>query len=127
MKVEDEEFARKHISSIHNHTKDMYSPPSDKNFGIFSREWEDYELISGIDGLWILKGKLKDDKLTFELKTNSQILFRMVLDYHSKIFSDDKERNDEIDKEYGKLLSNYINNKNKKEIQLSKREYNNDS
>ena len=74
LKFKDDEFEGKHVATIHNHTKDMYTPPSDKNFGIFSRKWEDYELIAGFDGLWILKGKLKDDKLTFELKTNSLIL-----------------------------------------------------
>ena len=43
---EDDEFKGRHVASIHNHTKDMYTPPSDKNFGIFSRDWEDYELIA---------------------------------------------------------------------------------
>ena len=125
LKFEENEFNGKHIASIHNHTKDMYTPPSDKNFAIFSWKWEDYELIAGINGLWILKGKLKDDKLTFELKTNSLILFRMVLDYYST-YSDIQKRNDKIDEEYGKLLSNYLNHKNIKEIQLNKKEYNYD-
>ncbi len=35
IEFEDNEFKGKHIASIHNHTKDMYTPPSDKNFGIF--------------------------------------------------------------------------------------------
>lgn len=126
LEFDDETFRGKHVASIHNHTKDMYSSPSDKNFGIFSREWEKYELISGIDGLWILKGKIKDKKLTFELKTNSKILFRMVLDYYSKRCKNINERNEKIDEEYGKLLSNYINNKNINEIQLQKKVYNND-
>ena len=70
-----------------------------------------------------IKGKVKDTKLTFELKTNSQILFQMVLDHYSKRCKNINEKNDKIDIEYGKLLSNYINNKNIKEIQLLKREY----
>ena len=57
LKFEENEFNGKHVASIHNHTKDMYTPPSDKNFAIFSRKWEDYELIAGINGLWILKAK----------------------------------------------------------------------
>ena len=125
LKFEENEFNGKHVASIHNHTKDMYTPPSDKNFAIFSRKWEDYELIAWINGLWILKAKLKDEKLTFELKTNSLILFRMVLDYYSA-YSDIQKRNEKIDEEYGKLISNYINHKNIKEIQLNKKEYNYD-
>lgn len=34
---DEKEFEGKRIASIHNHTRDMYTPPSDKNFGIFSR------------------------------------------------------------------------------------------
>lgn len=126
IKFDDNEFDGKHIASIHNHTKEMYTPPSDKNFGIFLREWEKYELIAAHNCLWILKGKLKDKKLNFELKTNSQILFTMVLDHCSKRYKNNEKRNDKIDEEYGKLLSNYINN-NIKEIQIQKMEYNHDN
>lgn len=56
----DNEFDGKHVASIHNHGKNMYSPPSHKNFGIFLREWEEYELIAANDCLWILKGKYVD-------------------------------------------------------------------
>ncbi len=127
LEFEYDEFDGKHVASIHNHTKDMYTPPSDKNFGIFLRQWEDYELIAAHNGLWILKGKLKDEKLNFELKINSQTLFNMVFDYYSKKCENINERNDEIDREYGKLLSKYINNKIIKEIQLEKKEYYDDN
>lgn len=128
LKLEEKEFKGKHVASIHNHTKKMYTPPSDKNFGIFLRKWEDYELIAGTNGLWILKGKLKDEKLTFELKIISNLLFKIAL-YDSK--SNNNQKNiktieDECDKTYGKLLSNYINDKNINEIQLMKKEFNND-
>lgn len=49
----------------------------------------------------------------------------MVLDYYSA-YSDIQKRNEKIDEEYGKLISNYINHKNIKEIQLDKKEYNYD-
>lgn len=128
LKLEEKKFKGKHIASIHNHTKDMYTPPSDKNFGIFLRKWEDYELIAGTDGLWILKGKLKDERLAFELKIISSLLFKIAL-YDSN--SNNNQKNietieDECDKTYGKLLSNYINDKNINEIQLMKKEFNND-
>ena len=125
LKFKENEFNGKHVASIHNHTKDMYSPPSDKNFAIFSRKWEDYELIAGFDGLWILKGKLKDEKLTFELKLISNLLFKIALD-DSKLNNPQKSIQiieDECDRKYGDLLSNYINDKNINEIQLEKKEY----
>ena len=50
---ENEEFNGKHVASIHNHTKEMYTPPSDKNFGLLSRELEEYELIACINCIWI--------------------------------------------------------------------------
>jgi hypothetical protein len=53
----------------------MYSPPSDTNFGIFLRDFEDYELIAGNNCLWILKGKLNDEKLVEELRKKSFTLF----------------------------------------------------
>ncbi len=49
----------------------MYTPPSDKNFGIFSRKWEEYELIAANKCLWILKGKYVDLNLVKELRKKS--------------------------------------------------------
>lgn len=126
VKFEDGEFDGKHVASIHNHTKDMYTPPSDKNFGIFLRKWEDYELIAGIDGLWILKGKVKDEKLCFELKFISNLLFNMALEDSLKTTESIEDRESRCDENYGILLSKYINNKNLNEIQIIKRGYKND-
>lgn len=47
LQFEENEFNGKHVASIHNHTKDMYTPPSDTNFGIFLREFEENEFIAG--------------------------------------------------------------------------------
>ena len=126
LQFNDGEFDGKHVASIHNHTKDMYTPPSDKNFGIFLRNWEDYELIAGIDGLWILKGKVKDKKLCFELKFISNLLFNMALEDAVKTTENIKDRETICDENYGILLSKYINNKNLNEIQITKRGYKND-
>lgn len=81
LKFEDNEFNGKHVASIHNHTKDMYTPPSDKNFGILLRSFEDYELIAGWNGLWILEGKLTDEKLNFERNIISKSLFDLAWAY----------------------------------------------
>lgn len=126
IEFDDEEFNERHIASIHNHTKDMYTPPSEKNFRIFLRKWEEYELIAGIDGLWILKGKIKDEKLCFELKFISNLLFNIALEDSIKTTENIKDRENRCDKNYGILLSKYINNKNLNEIQIIKRGYKND-
>lgn len=123
LQFEDEEFEGKHVASIHNHTKDMYSPPSDKNFGIFLREWEEYELIAANNCLWILKAKIKDEKLFDELRKESKMLFSSSLRYYLKRYSSSNTAYNKCDELYGKRLSNYINNKNIKDIQLSKKEY----
>ena len=123
---ENEEFNGKHVASIHNHTKEMYTLPSDKNFGILSREWEEYELIACINCIWILKGKIKDEKLTFELKIISNVLFNIALENATKIYRNQTEIDDKCDEQYGNLLSKYINDKNISKIQLEKKEYNHD-
>ena len=64
----------------------------------------------------MLKCKIKDDKLTFELKTNSKILFRIALESASLKYQKQDEIDEECDELYGKLLSNY-------NIQLEEREY----
>lgn len=126
IEFENEEFSEKHVASIHNHTKEMYTPPSDKNFGIFSREWEEYELIAYVNGIWILKGKIKDEKLTFELKIISNVLFSISLENATKIYQNQNEIDDKCDEQYGNLLSKYISDKNISKIQLEKKEYNHD-
>ena len=123
---EDDEFKGRHVASIHNHTKDMYTPPSDKNFGIFSRDWEDYELIAWVNGLWILTGKIYDPSLVHELQETSSKMFISSHYYCSRKFNDINEINEKCDKLYGKRLSKYINDKNNRNIQLIKKEYNHD-
>lgn len=78
---EENELKKHQIASIHNHPKSVYSPPSPQNFSIFKRKFEDYELIAGEDGLWILKGKLKNEKIYLELKMISKYLFDLALTY----------------------------------------------
>lgn len=126
LKFDDNEFEGKHVASIHNHTKDMYSPPSDKNFGIFLREWEEYELIAANDCMWILKGKLTDDKLVKELRKESYKLFISSFHYYNRKCKSEEISFKKCEELYGKRLSNYINNKKIKNIQLDKKEYNHD-
>ena len=120
---EDGEFEGYHVASIHNHPNDVYSPPSGKNFGILQRNFEDYELIAGLEYFWILKAKGVHENLMFEVKFVSKLLFRAAFD-DSKLKHDDWDKiNDACDRYYGNGLLKYINDKNIKNIQLTKMEY----
>ena len=122
IEFDDGEFEGKHVASLHNHPSGVYSPPSDKNFGILVRDFEDYELIVGQNGLWILKAKCVDFQLNFELKFSALQILVSCQEFSNNKYSYPKS--DEIcDIMYGVSLSNYINDKNINDIQLTKVEY----
>ncbi|MEE0934635.1 MAG: hypothetical protein U0L42_03085 [Methanobrevibacter sp.] len=123
IELKENEFNGHNVASIHNHHKSVYTPPSPQNFSIFQRNFEDYELIAGWNGLWILKGKVKDEKLYFELKIISKSLFNLAFNYSKTKSENIQEIEDICDEKYGYLLSTYINNKNINKIQLNKKEY----
>ena len=123
MKFNEKEFKGKHIASIHNHPPDTYSPPSNKNFGLLSRDWEDYELIAGMNELWIMKGKINDKKLQHEFNIVAYSFYRLVEDYFEANYKSEDEIKRIYDEQYGNLLSKYINDKNINDIQLNKTEY----
>ena len=120
---DEEQFEKHHVASIHNHTKDVFSPPSGKNFGILMREFEDFELIAGVNELWILKANGVDMGLNMELKVFADLLLDSCQDFCRKRY-DDNKADDVCDIMYGILLSNYINDKNINHIQLTKRSLN---
>lgn len=74
LNFEEKEFEGHHVSSIHNHPHDVYSPPSGDNFGILLRNFEDYELIAGFDCFWILKAINVNMILNMELKLYADLL-----------------------------------------------------
>lgn len=86
----DGEFENNHVASIHNHPKSVFGPPSGKNFGIFLRDFEDYELIVASDELWILKAKCVSEKLMMEFNVASIELFKSALDQANMLYSDKK-------------------------------------
>ena len=126
IELKENKFKGHNVASIHNHHKSVYTPPSPQNFSILQRNFEDYELIAGWNGLWILKGKVKDDKLHFELKIISKSLFNLAFNYSKTKSENIQEIEDICDEKYGYLLSTYINNKNINKIQLTKKEYEHD-
>jgi len=123
MVFEDDEFDGYHVASIHNHPKDLLSPPSSKNFGIFIRAFEDYELVAGFNSFWILKAKGVHQTLFYETNIMSDSISDACLDYCSSRYSDDKIIGKMHDIRYGTELLKYINKKNINDIQLMKKEY----
>lgn len=103
--LDGENFIGKHIASIHNHPVTLYSPPSDKNFGILLRDFEDYELIVGSNELWILKAKGVNSKLNIELKVFTKILLSNCQDFCNNKYGDIEKSNEVCDKMYGIMLS----------------------
>ena len=120
---EEGEFENNHVASIHNHPSKVYSPPSDKNFDILMRDFEDYELIAGQTGLWILKAKCTSPNMNIDLKLSALYLLDSCQEYCQNLYSDNEKADEVCDIMYGVMLSNYINDKNINDIQLVKREY----
>ena len=116
------EFEGKHVSSIHNHPDHVLSPPSYKNFNIFLRIHEDYELDGGRDGFWILKAKGIHENMIKEVREASFVYYIFALSQcnDSKRIEENTECEDSL---YGGMLSRYINDKNITDIQLIKKEY----
>lgn len=107
--VDDVHFKDKNIASIHNHPKGYLSAPSGENFQILDLKFEDYELISGSDGLWIIEAK-------GEIKNSDDIKEEILY------FYDDYLDDDISIKYYEDFLINYLNN-NKNNISITKKEF----
>lgn len=117
------EFENNHVASIHNHPKSVFSPPSGKNFGILTRDFEDYELISAPNELWILKAKCISKRLMVEFNIASLELFELALNQANLMYQSIEMVNVACDMLYGAFLLKYINDKNINHIQLIKRSY----
>lgn len=122
LEFESDEFIEKHVASIHNHHKDLISPPSGKNFGILEREFEDYELIAGYNEFWILEAKGTNKSLMEDIKVYSGLLYDSLNLISSRFYPKVKQ-GDIVEKEYGEQISRYINNKNIKNLKLTKVRY----
>ena len=92
---DNEKLHEKHVASIHNHTKDTFSPPSGKNFGILNREFEDYELIAGYYSFWILKAKGIYGSIIFKFRVIANLFFNAAFDDSQLNFDDADEMNRE--------------------------------
>lgn len=122
IEVDEEEFVGLNVASIHNHTSDLISPPSGKNFGILKRGFEDYELIAGNGELWILKAKGIYDNQILNLRNYSNVLYDSLKGFCLRHYSGSKCY-DKLEEFYGKQLSEFINNKNIDNLKLTNVRY----
>ena len=115
-KVESEiypEFLKSmHIASIHNHPIQYCSPPSSKNFQMLGLEFEEFELISSQDELWILKSNeiIFDDETIAEIRKNVDGYFSLVFEDSCNNFDKYYLFLDNLNKVYGDFLLDYLNN-----------------
>ena len=120
--VDEKIFNGKHIAVVHNHPIEYGSPPSDENFQILSLVFQDFEILSSWDGIWIIesKGVISESEI-LDIKNK----IKQIYDYSSEI-SENMDLDEEniifkTDEIYGKLLLEYISNHHLN-IKLSKRE-----
>jgi hypothetical protein len=93
------------ITSVHNHQKGYYSFPSGENFDILENDFEDYEIITSINSLWVIefKGKVGSDlRKEFQYSIGCEIdgilLGALLMGQTAK----------EIDEFREKMISNYL-------------------
>lgn len=101
-----------HIASAHNHPKQYCSPPSGKNFEMLGLNFEEFEIVSSQDELWILESH----EIVFEQDIINEIC-RNVDEYFNLIYKDVNFEFvegyliiDNLNKIYGDFLLNYLNN-----------------
>ena len=117
------EFEGFNVASIHNHPNELLFPPSSKNFGIFNRLFEDYELVAGFNSFWILKAKGVHKTLVHDANLSSIKISLTSLEFCVSRYGDDEIIAKMHDIRYGNELLKYITDKNLKDIQLAKKEY----
>ena len=61
--------------------------------------------------------------MRFLLKMSAEVFLVSCQEYCDKMYSDSEKADEVCDKMYGTRLSNYINDNNIKDIQLTKKEY----
>lgn len=97
-------FHGRNMASVHSHQKGYYSFPSPENFDILENEFEDYEIITSINAMWIIEfrgfvEKIFREDFQYALGEDiNEIRDRIKLNY------DDYD----IDKVTENVVSNYL-------------------
>ena len=116
-KVETEVFPdvlkSMHIASIHNHPDNYCSPPSGKNFQMLGFDFEEFELISARNELWILKSNevIFDDEEIEEIRIKANCYFEACFEILNCDFEKGYLLINNLNKCYGDKLLSYINKK----------------
>ena len=99
------------IASIHNHPPNYYSPPSGKNFEMLSKEFEEYEIISARNELWILESKemIFDEEKISEIRKNADESFESYFEEINVGLKEGYRVIDNVDRNYGIFLLKYLN------------------
>ena len=120
--VDEKIFNGKHIAIVHNHPIEYGSPPSDENFQILSLKFQDFEILSSWDGIWIIESKgIMSESEILDIKDKIKLFFDYSSEIGEKMDLDEKNIILKTDEVYGKLLLDYINNHHSK-IKLTKKE-----
>lgn len=100
-----------HLASIHNHPKAYYSQPSGKNFQMLGFEFEEYEIISSDNELWILESKdiiFNKDEIE-QIRKTVDCYFHLCFDEVCLNFKRGYEVIDNSNELYANMLLNYFN------------------
>ena len=109
--VDETIFEGKHVAIIHNHPRGFYSPPSSRNFQILSLNFQDYELVSSWDALWILQSKEEiSPEIIGEIREEIQLLYENSTENAYIKYPDKSIGFKKASDLYGELLLKYINN-----------------
>lgn len=110
------------IGIIHNHPIQYGSPPSNENFQILNLIFQDYEILSSWDGIWIIESKesIPPNEIN-DIKNKIQELYDYSCEISESECIGEREIIQRCDELYGSLLLNYIGNHHLN-IKLTKKE-----
>lgn len=102
-------FYGKDIASVHNHPKGYYSFLSPNNFEILEKDFEDYELISSVHALWIIKfnGAI-DKRIRYKFQKKLILEMNAINDDIRRVCSDVDVINLMVEKSIGNYLLSSI-------------------
>ena len=111
-----------HIASVQNHPVQYCSPPSGKNFEMLGLEFEEFEIISSQQELWILESRevVFDEHTLNKLRNKFDDSLNSYFDEIMPNFDDGYLILENVNEEYGNFLLNYLNKKCDK-VKLTRR------
>ena len=101
-----------HIASIHNHPIPYGSPPSGKNFEMLGLDFEEFELISSKEELWILESReeIFSDEEIIKIRDKVETYYNSISFDTNLEFNEGYVIIDNVNRVYGDFLLDYLNN-----------------